>query len=87
VTTGEDERTGFYYSVRILVPDLKYDSSIVIANRLKEWGCEPWKSGNQRGIRFPALADLRLRFDRKHGPQGWPASEGQEPDWEAPGAP
>jgi hypothetical protein len=74
VTTGEDERTGFYYSVRI-------------ANRLKEWGCEPWKSGNQRGIRFPALADLRLRFDRKHGLQGWPASEGQEPDWEAPGVP
>jgi hypothetical protein len=86
VTTGEEEHRGFYYAARTLVPDLRYDSSIVIANRLKEWGCEPWKSGYQRGIRFPALADLRLRFDCKHGPQDWPTSEGGELDWEAPGA-
>ncbi len=38
---------------------------------LREWGCEPYKSGNERGVRFPPLHDLRQRFDDKHGPQDW----------------
>jgi hypothetical protein len=84
VTTGEEDLKGFYHHARTLVPDLRYDSSIVIASKLKdEWGCGPWKSGYQRGITFPPLAELRARFDAKHGPQDWPgASDGGGVDWE-----
>jgi hypothetical protein len=63
-----------------LVPDLKHPSSIVIANTLKKnWGCRPWKSGNQRGIEFPTLTELRELFDQRHGAQDWPPVEGG--DW------
>ena len=84
VTTGEEERKGFYHQARELVPDLKHDGSIVIINKLKEeWGCEPWKSGNQRGIKFPPLAELRAFFDKKHGPQSWPPAEAGKPvEWD-----
>jgi Family of unknown function (DUF5906) len=81
VTTGEERGEGFYCSARSLVPDLKHNSSIVIANTLKkEWGCHPWKSGNQRGIQFPTLTELRDLFDKRHGRQDW-----QDPaaDWGA----
>jgi Family of unknown function (DUF5906) len=72
VTTGEERGEGFYHSARSLVPDLKHYSSIVISNALKkDWDCHPWKSGNQRGIRFPSLAELRRHFDQRHGPQNW----------------
>src|SRR5262245_65165850 len=46
------------------------DPSITLQDN---WGCIRWKSGYQRGLQFPALADLRDRFDRRHGQQGWPA--------------
>jgi hypothetical protein len=75
ITTGEDRGEGFYHGVRAMVPELKHESSIVIAKALagKEgWGCEAWHSGYRRGIKFPPLSELRNRFDRKHGPQDWP---------------
>ena len=73
ITTGEDEGKGFYPSARILVPDLKHVSSIVIAAALKEqWQCKMWKSGYRRGLAFPPLAELRHRFNARHGPQDWP---------------
>jgi hypothetical protein len=55
ITTGEEKGEGFYCAARSLVPDLKYESSIVLANKLKaEWGCAAWKSGEFRhGIRTP----------------------------------
>ena len=53
VTTGEEDAKGFYHHARTLVPDLRHDGSIVIANKLKEWGCEAWHSGYQRGIKSP----------------------------------
>jgi hypothetical protein len=73
VTTGEEKGEGFYFHARVLVPELKRLGSIVISNKLKgEWGCSPWKSGYQRGLRFPPLAELREKFDQRHGLQGWP---------------
>jgi hypothetical protein len=85
ITSGEDKREGFYSAARTLVPDFKYDSSIIIANALKvSWGCSPWKAGNQRGIRFPSLARLRELFDKRHGKQDWPVSAGETVEWSGP---
>ena len=57
ITSGEENGNGFYPKAKSLVPDLKYDSSIVISTALKkDWGCEPWKSGYERGVKFPPLA-------------------------------
>jgi hypothetical protein len=73
VTTGEDEGKGFYAAAKSMVPDLKYRGSIPIVKALtNEWGCERWRAANQRGIRFPSLAELRVRVDQKHGRQDWP---------------
>jgi len=86
VTSGEENGDGFYPKARTLAPDLKYDSSMVISAALKrDWGCEPWKSGYERGIKFPPLKQLRAAFDKKHGPQDWPkpTRPGQEQDWGA----
>ena len=64
----------------VMVPELRHDSSIVVAKTLKEeWGCKTWKSGYRRGIEFPPLLELRAMFDRRHGPQDWPADV---VDWE-----
>jgi hypothetical protein len=80
ITTGEDKGEGFYCGARSMVPELRHDSSIVVAKSLKDdWGCKTWKSGYRRGIEFPPLSDLRNLFDRKHGPQDWPADIA---DWE-----
>ena len=78
ITTGEEKGEGFYCAAKTLVPDLKYDSSTTIKTRLcKEWGCDDWKSGYRRGIKFPPLEELRARFDDRHGRQEWPEVE----DW------
>jgi hypothetical protein len=80
ITTGEDKGEGFHCGARSMVPELRHDSSIVVTKTLKDdWGCENWKSGYRRGIKFPPLLELRALFDRKHGPQDWPADV---VDWE-----
>jgi Mesyanzhinovviridae DNA primase len=80
-TTGEERGEGFYCNARSLVSELKYDSPIVIGNKLKkDWSCQPWKSGNERGIKFPPLSELRALFDRRHGKQEWPELKDGE-DW------
>jgi len=72
VTSGEEKGEGFYYQARKLVPELKHESTIIIARTLhREWGCQRWKSTHQRGLEFPPLADLRRLFDKKHGTQDW----------------
>jgi hypothetical protein len=79
ITSGEAKGLGFYAAARKLVPDLKRMTSRVIAQTLvKEWGCSHWRSHGANGIAFPALADLRARFDAKHGHQEWSDSE---QDW------
>ena len=86
VTTNESKGEGFFAEAKKLVRDLKHTSSIVIRKTLKdEWGCEDWHSGNQRGIQFPALGELREMFDRKHGDQHW--SETGDIDWSSPSSP
>jgi phage/plasmid primase-like uncharacterized protein len=76
VTTGEGAGKGFYAHAKNLVPELRFVSSTIIATTLVEqWGCERWKSGNDRGVRFPPLAKLRAAFDARHGPQSWEAPE------------
>jgi hypothetical protein len=65
------------------VPDLKYvGSSVVVARKLKDdWGCAAWHIGNMRGIKFLPLAELRARFDKKHGAQDWPEDDSE---WQRP---
>jgi hypothetical protein len=76
MTTGEGEGKGFYAHAKNVVPDLKFSSSIAIATTLvDEWGCSRWKSGAQRGIRFPAIQELRDLFVKKHGVHTWPDNE------------
>jgi hypothetical protein len=78
ITTGEEKGEGFYIAARHMAPELKHENSIVIARVLTEhWGCSNWHSGYRRGIKFPPLAELRAKFDRRHGPQVWPPI----PDW------
>lgn len=73
ITSGEEKGEGFYCGARNMVPDLRHESSIVVAKTLTDyWGCGNWHSGYQRGIKFPPLADLRVKFDQKHGTQVWP---------------
>jgi hypothetical protein len=82
VTTGEEKGEGFYCAARARVPDLKYTSSQIVAETLKkDWGCKGWKSGYQRGIEFPLLAELRALFDQRHGAQLWPTDI---TEWESP---
>ena len=77
VTSGEEDNKGFYVSAKRLVPDLKrYTDSIQISKGLtKEWECQRWHSGSQRGIVFPTLARLRELFEDKHGVQDWPEEQ------------
>ncbi len=80
VTDGEANREGFWHYAKTTVPDLRHRTSRSLMPELREWGCEPYKSGNVRGVRFPTLADLRARFDTKHGHQEWDDTE----DWGSP---
>jgi len=82
VTSGEGKGEGFYPAARTLSPELKHLSSQVIAASLQEdWGCSRWKSGYQRGIKFPPLLELRAAFDKRHGKQDWQAEPGQIIEW------
>lgn len=73
ITSGEENGTGFYALARKIAPDLKHLSSIVIGKTLKtDWGCTPWKSGYDRGLKFIELDELRAKFDARHGKQDWP---------------
>ena len=82
ITSGEAKGEGFYAAARTLVPDFKYESSVVINSGLKrDWECVPWKRGYLRGMQFPSLARLRELFDEKHGSQEWTASSGETDCW------
>jgi hypothetical protein len=73
ITSGEAEAKGFHAEARIHVPSLKHMSPPVIVKQLKtDWGCKIWESNGRCGIEFPDLADLRARFEKKHGAQEWP---------------
>jgi hypothetical protein len=72
ITSGEHTGDGFWPSARKIVPELKHQSPRVIGRTLKEtWGCEPWASHGQSGLKFPPLQELRAAFEAKHGKQDW----------------
>lgn len=71
ITDGEANREGFWHYAKTTVPDLRHRTSRSLMPELREWGCESYKSCNVRGVRFPTLADLRQRFDTRHGCQEW----------------
>ena len=81
ITTGEESAGGFYYWAKSAVPDLKTKGARQIRSSLDPWACLDWRSGNERGLRFPALADLRAEFVKKHGAQTW---EHDVTEWSAP---
>jgi Mesyanzhinovviridae DNA primase len=83
ITTGEERGEGFYAACKKLVRGLSYSSASVISKALrKDWGCRSWKDTYRRGIEFPPLAELREKFDERHGPQEW----GEPEEWLLPGA-
>jgi hypothetical protein len=82
VTSGEDQGRGFYVAARRISPDLRRTGSVAIARTLKkDWECNPWHSGGERGIEFPPLQKLRRLFDQKHGAQDW---DDDVKEWQPP---
>jgi Family of unknown function (DUF5906) len=72
ITSEAPDRKGFFKAAQSRFPDLRHSSWMVTSRALKEeWGCTPWKTNHQRGIRFLPLRELRKRFEDKHGPQSW----------------
>lgn len=53
ITTGEGQGKGLYAEAKIMVPELKFVSGIIISKTLqKDSGCKPWHSGGRRGLIF-----------------------------------
>ncbi len=69
-TSGDGDGQGFWEHCR-QTPELRSANARAMMSRLREWGCESFKSGNRRGVQFPPLAVLRAKFDEKYGPQEW----------------
>ena len=79
ITTGEALGVGFWAYCKKNVFGLKFETSMTMSGILRtEWGCKHWHSGNQNGIKFPPLAELRAMFEAKYGKQAWSA---KEEDW------
>jgi hypothetical protein len=85
VVTERKDRKGFFAAAKVVAPDLKHLTWIVVQRTLKEeWGCTPWKDMHLRGLRFPPLPELRAKFVAKHGSQTW---EDPDADWRFVGEP
>jgi hypothetical protein len=91
-TSGElkNPPAGFYAAARRIAPDLKRMHSRTIKRELIEnWGCENWRSNGRNGLKFPALSDLRAKFDAKNKmqtnwsmPNEWTLEGDEQPDEE-----
>jgi hypothetical protein len=80
LTTGDAEGVGLWAYARKVIPSLRHDTPHSMARVLREkWSCERWKSGPQRGVKFPPLADMRQAFAAKYGKQKWDGDPGE--DW------
>jgi hypothetical protein len=76
---GEAEGAGLWAYAKRLVPELRFKIARLIMRRLREdWGCESWHVGNERGVEFPPLAELRQTYAAKYGPQRWDTDDA---DW------
>jgi hypothetical protein len=72
VTSGDKSNEGFWAWVRQNHPDLRYSTPQSISGILqRDWGCKKFQSNGTIGLRFPALWDLRAKFDQVHGRQEW----------------
>jgi hypothetical protein len=69
ITSDGDPKADTLYAWACrLFGDLRYQTPTSLTRALnKEWGCTPWKSGNQRGVAFPDPAKLRAKFIARHG--------------------
>jgi hypothetical protein len=71
LTNGAHPRA-FYDEAQHRFSDLKRIAWPVALNELKgRWGCTQYRTGQMRGIAFPALKELRAKCDEKFGPQQW----------------
>lgn len=75
-TSGEQGGTGFWSSIQGKVKGLRHETSRSMMPKLKKrYGCEGFKSGNVRGVKFPPLGDLRRQLDKAFGAQDWDLEE------------
>jgi hypothetical protein len=85
VTAGRDRYPGFDFYIEHH-KELAYLGPQTVKRRLKkEWGCVTGKEARRQkdgkqvgGIVWPSLADLRSRFEKKHGPQEWQRDDVEE---------
>ena len=91
VTSGEEERTGFYHYINMHNDREIKGKALMVVRRLgKEWGCttgihrrESGTEDRTRGFSWPDLSELRARFEERFGKQAW-----HNPDvtaWSVPG--
>jgi hypothetical protein len=52
--------------------DARYSTPAVLKAELVRWGFTEWRSKNARGLRAPPIAELRAKYEAKHGPHSWP---------------
>jgi hypothetical protein len=86
ITSGAKDGRGFDHYIATLAPmELRRMTPGKVKNALKEqWACAHWREtdGQRRaGIKFPALPELRSKFEERFGPQEWRA--GAVDKWEA----
>ena len=86
ITSGARDGRGFDHYIATQAPmELRRMTPGKVKNALKEqWKCEHWREtdGQRRaGIKFPALTELRSKFEEQFGKQEWRA--GAVDKWEA----
>jgi hypothetical protein len=91
VTSGYEDRRGFDYFIdHHADKQLAGMKALTVKRRLvKEWGCTTGKTARRSfdgiqttGIQWPPLAELRKRFERRHGRQKWLNADAT--DWQSP---
>lgn len=82
-TMNEELGFGFISYAKKTAPGLRYSKAQSIKKELiEQWGCASYAGNGKRGVRFPPLAELRAKFERKYGPQEWSYPDREA--WEMP---
>jgi hypothetical protein len=76
---GRNPKDGLFDVARANVPGLRHVNDQVLAERLKQLGCTPWRSNLKRGWEFPPLSECRARWEEKY--PDWPWREPDLKDW------
>jgi hypothetical protein len=80
IATGQENRKGFDYFIdNHADQELRRLGALKVKNQLrKDWRCMTGDSARRRdggdivrGVRWPALQELRALFVERHGPQNW----------------